>query len=137
MKTAVVTAFVLCIPAFLWAGDSKVYPYGYDRVFEAVVETVEEAGYVIIEEDREKGRVRTDWQAKSSFLGAERRKWAFKIEPTSGGAEVRAVCSGGVKASTFTSSLLDVRGEGWNPMSEKKKRKAVSAFFRHLDRKLD
>jgi len=135
---AMVTAFIvlLCLPVISQAGNTKIYPQPYDAVFDAVVESVEDAGYAVVEENRDTGRVRTDYQAKSNFLGMLRRKWAVRVKEVSGGTKVRAVCSGGAKASTFTATALDVRGGGWDEMSEKDKRKATKAFFKHLDKKL-
>ena len=136
MKTVIITVIVLCIPAFIWAGNTRVYPNGYDTVFDVVIESLEDAGYAVIEENRETGLIRTDYQAKSNFLGMARRKWTVRVKDVSDGTEVRAICSGGAKASTFTATALDVRGEGWDEMSDKNKRKVTAAFFKYLDKKL-
>ena len=137
MKTAIIVAIMLCVPTLVWAGNTKVYRHNYETMFDAVVESLEDAGYAIVEENRDTGRVRTDYQAKSNFLGMVRRKWSIRVKDVSSGTEVRAVCGGGAKASTFTASALDVHGEGWGEMSEKEKRKATAAFFKYLDKKLE
>jgi len=136
MKRILLVAIILFIPITIFGQNTKTYSAPYRETFGTVVALLEEAGYFVLEENESAGRIVTDWQRLSQFLGTTRRRWAIRLKDTGGGTKVTAVPSGGKKLSVAVDFALGAGGQGWDDMSEKTKQKAVKQFFKHLDKKM-
>ena len=136
MKKAFICLFLLIFLSFpCWAGISKIYKVPYNQVFDAIIDVLEGADYVIATEDIEKGRILTDYKIKSQFLGDSRLKFNVRIKSNEKGIEVRANCSGGSKLTVAVDS--GGSGRDWTEFSEKRKAKSIKEFFKRLDKKLE
>lgn len=117
------------------SAESKTsYAQSYNQVFDTIIDLLEESDYVIVTEDRERGRIRTDYKVRGRFLGDFRIRYGIRVKPNEDAIEVRANCSAAARLKV----AIDSGGSGrdWSEVSGKKKEKFIKEFFNELNERL-